>query len=631
MHEWGKLTSDKIILSYVTGAKIDFEQIPIQTKGPTEPPFSNNERCIIGSELLKLEEKGVIQESHEEHGQYVSNIFIRPKKNGAHRLILNLKVLNQDVDYHHFKMDTIHTCVDLLTKGCFMASLDLRDAYYSVPIHGQYQKYLKFNWEDTLYKFTCLPNGLSCAPRMFTKLLKPVFSTLRKKGHVSSPYLDDSFLIADTYEECVQNVRDTLTLLTKLGFIIHKDKSQLRPVQNIEHLGFVFDSNKMTVTVNIEKITKLRTIARTVLSKKKLTIRLVAQLIGTMVSCFPGVEYGQLYYRKLEMLKSEALKINKGNFDGFMLLSLVTRLDIHWWMNNVHLGKQISHGKWQFELKTDASRKGWGAVLGSSRTGGRWDQAEREESNSINVLEINAVYLGLKSLCRDLRNCHIRVWTDNTTAVAYINHMGGSHSEGCNEAARQIWLWCIDMNIWLTVAHIPGSKNIEADAESRIFSDETEWQLCPAVFDTICKKFGVPDIDLFASRLNHQCPDYVAWRPDPEALAIDAFSVSWGEYTNCYLFPPFSVLTKVLQKMIVDNAQGIVVAPWWPTQSWFPRLLRMATGEPLIFPVTPSLLRLSHKPDKPHPLAGKLQLMACRVTSVRCRSEEFHSRHGRLF
>jgi len=629
VQEWENITSDNTILSYVAGCNIEFDQVPVQVKAPKTLPFSKKEAPIIDSELKKLIKKGVIQESSKEQGEYISNIFIRPKKNGSHRLILNLKILNQDIDYHHFKMDTIHTCIDLMTKGCFMASLDLRDAYYSVPIHEAHQKFLKFHWEEKLYKFTCLPNGLACAPRIFTKLLKPVFATLREKGHVSSPYLDDSFLIAETYKDCVDNVRDTMALFQKLGFVVHDEKSLLVPAQKIEHLGFVFDSINMTVQVNKDKIAKLQNWAKSVLNKRKLTVRMVAKLIGMMVSCFPGVEYGQLYYRRLDMLKTEALRSNMGNFDGPMKLTNATRLDIQWWMNYVNMGKQISHGKSKFELKTDASGDGWGAVLvGTSSTGGPWDQSERE--HHINVLEIRAIYLGLKALCRHLKNTHIQVFSDNTTAVAYVKHMGGSHSEQCNDEAREIWLWCIENNIWLTIAHIPGRLNIEADAESRIFSDQTEWKLCPRAFAKICEQFGTPDIDLFASRLNYQCENYVAWRPDPGAVAINAFTVDWEKYTNCFLFPPFSMVTKVLQKMVQDNAQGIIVAPWWPTQSWFPRLMSMLTGEPLLLPVTQTLLSLPHQPGKPHPLAGKLKLMACSLSSVRCGPEACHSRQRKL-
>ena len=79
-------------------------------------------------------------------------------------------------------MDTLYTIIKLVEKDCFMASIDLKDAYYSVPIAASYRKYLKFSWKGSLYQFTCLPKGLSCGPRKFTKLLKPALSDLHFKG-----------------------------------------------------------------------------------------------------------------------------------------------------------------------------------------------------------------------------------------------------------------------------------------------------------------------------------------------------------------------------------------------------------------------------------------------------------------
>ena len=90
-----------------------------------------------------------------------------------------------------------------------MGSLDLTDAYYSVSISPESQKYLKFQVQDQLYKFLTLPNGLCSARRIFTKLMKPVYSTLRTRSHVSSGYLDDSFLLDDTFAECQTNVNET--------------------------------------------------------------------------------------------------------------------------------------------------------------------------------------------------------------------------------------------------------------------------------------------------------------------------------------------------------------------------------------------------------------------------------------
>ena len=73
-----------------------------------------------------------------------------------------------------------------------MASVDLKDAYYSVPVAYCDQKLLKFEWMGQSYKFICFPNGLAFCPRKFTKLLKPVYATLRQSGHLSSSYIDDS-------------------------------------------------------------------------------------------------------------------------------------------------------------------------------------------------------------------------------------------------------------------------------------------------------------------------------------------------------------------------------------------------------------------------------------------------------
>ena len=78
-------------------------------------------------------------------------------------------------------MDSIHTALELLTEDCWMASIDLKDAYYGVKVHDEFQKYLKFCYKDRLYKYIAYPNGLCHCPRKFTKLLKPLLCSLRKK------------------------------------------------------------------------------------------------------------------------------------------------------------------------------------------------------------------------------------------------------------------------------------------------------------------------------------------------------------------------------------------------------------------------------------------------------------------
>ena len=147
-------------------------------------------------------------------------------------MILNLKNLNQYANKLYFKMDTLNTIIKLVEKDCFMASIDLKDAYYSVPIATSHRKCLRFFWREQLYQFTCLPNGLSCGPRKFTKLLKPAITELHLKGHISSAYIDDLYLQGKTYDACVYNVIDTVIQIDTLGLVTHPEKSVFNPPNN---------------------------------------------------------------------------------------------------------------------------------------------------------------------------------------------------------------------------------------------------------------------------------------------------------------------------------------------------------------------------------------------------------------
>ena len=171
--EWLKLTSDPEILDIVSGYSIEFSETPSHKQIQQNHQCSSVEQHAIDTEISKLFKKGVIIRSLHERGEFISPIFVCPKKDGTHRMILNLKALNVYVEFHHFKMDTLWSVIKLIKPNCFMASVDLKDAYYTVPVALASQKFLKFEWKGQLYQYTCLPNGLSSCPRKFTKLLKP--------------------------------------------------------------------------------------------------------------------------------------------------------------------------------------------------------------------------------------------------------------------------------------------------------------------------------------------------------------------------------------------------------------------------------------------------------------------------
>jgi hypothetical protein len=270
---WAILTSDPFILNAVKHYHIEFEgNFPVQTQRPYQIRFSAEETQIIDSEILKYLCKRVIEPACVTPESFVSTIFIRPKKDGSHRMILNLKPFSEFVDYNHFRVDTFQTAMKLIRPGCFMASIDLKDAYYSIPVADVDRKFLMFEWKGTFYQFTCLPNGLSCAPRVFTKILKPVYSHLRGLGHTCMGHIDDSLLLGYDHEACKNNIEDSTNLFQQLGFVIHPEKSVLHPVQAIKFLGFVINSLSMTVRLIPRKITKVKSFCNSLLNKHKLNL-----------------------------------------------------------------------------------------------------------------------------------------------------------------------------------------------------------------------------------------------------------------------------------------------------------------------------------------------------------------------
>ena len=137
-------------------------------------------------------------------------------------------------------------------------------------------------------------------------MLKPVYATLRKEGHLNVGYIDDSYLQGDTIQECQPNITDTCCLFTKLGFIIHLVKSVLQ-VQKLVFLGLVLNSVRMTVCLPTENIFRVKEQCSKFISSATISIQELAEAIGLLVPSFPGVLYIPLFYRHLEHDKTMAL------------------------------------------------------------------------------------------------------------------------------------------------------------------------------------------------------------------------------------------------------------------------------------------------------------------------------------
>ena len=556
-------------------------------------------------ELLDL---GAIEKCVQSNHQYISSFFLVKKSDGSNRFVLNLKGLNRFIETKKFKLEDGRAPKDLLCPGDYLAKIDLKNAYFAVPMSSNSSRYLRFIFQGQCFQFLCLPFGLNIAPWIFTKILKPVLRILREKGLRSVAYLDDILCLGRTEEECRHNGDLTTRLLSQLGFRINWDKTILDPVQTIEFLGIIYNSLDMSLELPLKKRREALHNLEVFSTCSQCTLRQWSSFIGHLNFCSQTIKYGRLYLREFERVRYLGLLMNGDNFDAQISLSKSLEPLFSWWKSQIPRAKiSITRGSYVKEIFSDASLTGWGAFSSGDSVNGFWSYEEK--GFSINRLELLAAFFALQCFAGNLRDCNILLRIDNTTAIAYINKMGGIQFPNLNAVAWNIWRWCEDRNIWIFASYISSKDNVEADRESRVTNIDTEWSLSAIAFNQIVSVFGTPVVDLFAARHNFKCDKYISWRRDPGAFTSDAFTCNWRDLGFFYAFPPFAIILKSLQKIIGDHAEGIVIVPYWPNQPWFPLFNALIISEPLFLGPSPNLLFSPCRTIR-HPMSDSLTLIA---------------------
>jgi hypothetical protein len=180
---WKRITQDPWVLQVVQGYQLELLSTPVQQNWhPLRVSLSH--QAVLNQEVQALlDKRAVHQVQNNDSTGFTSSLFVVPKKdggNGGNRP--EFETPKPILVYEHFKMEGIHMLRDLLRKGDYLVTIDLKDVYLTVPIWKGHQKYLRFLWKDTMLEFACLPFGLATAPRVFTKLMKPVVAMLRQRG-----------------------------------------------------------------------------------------------------------------------------------------------------------------------------------------------------------------------------------------------------------------------------------------------------------------------------------------------------------------------------------------------------------------------------------------------------------------
>ena len=303
-----------------------------KTHKPHPPKFNQEQDQLMKQEVETLLTKGAIEEVESTPAEsFHSTLFLVPKRDGGQRPVINLKALNAFIEAPHFKMEGIHTLKNLLKQGDWLVKVDLKDAYFSIPIALEHRKYLSFTVGRKTYQFTCLPFGLTSAPWVFTKTLKPVAALGRELGIRMIIYLDDILLMGESKEQAQERVAALIYLLQCLGFVINTEKTITDPTQKLEFLGFMVNTMTMELSLPSEKLKKIRAESRKLLGAGQVSARALSRLIGKMSAANQVIPPAPLFYRYLQMDLSAALRAGCQNYETTLQLSQDSKEELVWW------------------------------------------------------------------------------------------------------------------------------------------------------------------------------------------------------------------------------------------------------------------------------------------------------------
>ena len=551
----------------------------------TRPPLVTPRKSASVSQsvvphISEMLEKKVIERTSGK--VFLSRLFTVPKKGSDRtRLVMDLSSLNKYIEHVPFKMVTVAQVRTTLCRGDWLASIDLKDAYWHIPIHPRFRKFLAFQVGEVTFQFTRLPFGLSLAPRVFTKVTRVVANRLAEKGVASLMYLDDWLLYSHSKEQTAANVKTTLQVLEGMGWLLNFPKSKLNPTQTITWLGVKWSTLDATLTLAPDNAARTLRLLRGCSFSKTLSRHQCEQMLGTINFAATVLLLGRLSHSRLTLEVNKHFQKSPRDAQRPVPRTLLRLLKP--WLRPGTLQKCVpwSNPAPSLLVSTDASDVGWGFQSNQGHQAcGAWTKEQR--LLSINYRELCVVQEWLLRT-QIQQGTAVRFDMDNSTAVACIRRQGTSRSESLLSLSEDIFQLAQHLRIYLSARYVPGIENDWADALSRFRGTSFEWNLRPQVFASLVTRFGLPQIDLFASRKTAQLGDYLTYSHRTPAGGPDAFEEDWNRWDFIYLFPPpaTTVLSKVIVKLRSFQGKALFIAPYWPAQPWFRELVE-ACPHPLL-------------------------------------------------
>ena len=498
---------------------------------------------------------------------YYSILFSVPKKDGTLRPIIDLSSLNQLIKIPKFKMETIQRISATITAPMWGCTADVSNAFHSVPLNWEFHKYFAFCLRDKgrlrVFVFQFLPFGLSIAPWVFNRVIRPIKRHIRINICRFHSYLDDFFILDYSPEALLAKIPRIRALITSLGLNWNEDKSDFRPRLVVQFLGVKIDLHHLTLSLPEDKIAKCLEFCYSFRTSPTTSRRHMECLIGFLSFISSYITRGRFFLlplivRMLRISSPSSRDLSLPQDPKFLkYLSIWENIDFLSSSVPMHLPEP------QLEIMTDASGQGWSGILLPETVWGHWEDWQKPLHS--NWKELKAIYLTLLHFRRSICGKAIRLYSDNTTALNCLRKQGSLYNLSLHQLTGEILELCAKFSISLIPRHIQGTLNVLADRGSRRGPISTEWTLDDDSFYLVTSFLSLfPQVDLFATRYNFKIDPFVSPCPDEMAWAMDALTVDWNSWDSIYLFPPKPLLTSLLPKIASFKGQGLLIAERLP-------------------------------------------------------------------
>ena len=535
---------------------------------------------------------------------FESTVFVVPKKDGRFRLCTDYRALNEFQTKVPFKMDTLQSVADCIQPGDFGMLVDLTDCYLTMGLHPSQRKYCRFRHPSTgrRMQWKTISFGMSEAPRICTKLLRPLIGLLKQLGVRCVLYIDDLLILHQDRTTLARGMAVAMHLLqNQVGLNLKTSKCSFRPSREFTCLGFIWNTATMLCSVPRQRLWEAQRTARRLVNGggKPISTRDLARFVGKVTAMTRGIIGARR--RLLHIQQQLSVAVREGGFTGRLTLSPASLRALAWWKgsnpwerNGAPLAPRPR--PIQGHVRSDAATEtvGWGGTLtmvGHETMSTRGYFSAQEQSMHINALELLGCWYTISALLPlavpegRWPEVHLSCELDSIVAIKYAM-VANSRSLEMSKIGAAFFDWRERRQLAISCRHIRGIHNTEADALSRREWNAGDWRLDPGILAQVLRQWVCTiSIDLFASRWNSQAPEFFSWEHDNKAIGVDSLSHPWWWRTSLYAYPPPTLIPRILHKVINERVYDMVlVTPLFPHASWWPTLLQVSTSIPVVLP-----------------------------------------------